>query len=133
MKFQRSSCPITNVLDLLGDKWTLLVIRDLVLGKRRFQEFMDSPEAIASNILANRLSRLQAAGLITRCAFQRNPIRYEYFLSKRGKNLEPILEAIVIWGKKQFPGTEKFPRISRGSVANTWPPGRSSRKLKAKG
>ena len=133
MKFQRSSCPITNVLDLLGDKWTLLVIRDLVLGKRRFQEFMDSPEAIASNILANRLSKLQATGLITRRAFQRNPIRYEYFLSKRGKALEPILEAIVVWGKKQFPGTEKFPRISPGSEDTAWPPGRSSRKLKAKG
>ena len=111
MKFQRSSCPITNVLDLLGDKWTLLVIRDLVLGKRRFQEFMASPEAIASNILANRLSKLEAAGLITRRAFQQNPIRYEYFLSKRGKDLEPILEAIVVWGKKQFPGTKKFPRV----------------------
>lgn len=133
MKFQRSSCPITNVLDLLGDKWTLLVIRDLVLGKRRFQEFMDSPEAVASNILANRLSKLQAAGLITRRAFQHNPVRYEYFLSKRGKALESILEAIVAWGKKQFPGTEKFPRISRRSEANAWPPRRSLRKLKAKG
>jgi DNA-binding HxlR family transcriptional regulator len=112
MEFQRSSCPITNVLDLLGDKWTLLVIRDLVLGKRRFQEFMGSPEAIASNILADRLSKLQAAGLIARRAFQRNPTRYEYFLSKRGKDLEPILEAIIVWGKKQFPGTERFPRVN---------------------
>lgn len=112
MEFQRSSCPITNVLDLLGDKWTLLVIRDLVLGKRRFQEFMSSPEAIASNILADRLSKLQAAGLIARRAFQRNPTRYEYFLSKRGKDLEPILEAIIVWGKKQFPGTERFPRVN---------------------
>ena len=133
MKFQRSSCPITNVLDLLGDKWTLLVIRDLVLGKRRFQEFMDSPEAVASNILANRLSKLQATGLITRRAFQRNPIRYEYFLSKRGKALEPILEAIVVWGKKQFPGTEKFPRIIRRSEDTAWPSGHSPRKRKAKG
>jgi DNA-binding HxlR family transcriptional regulator len=113
MKFKRSSCPITNVLDLLGDKWTLLVIRDLVLGKRRFQEFMDSPEAIATNILADRLSKLEAAGLITRHAFQNNPTRYEYFLSQRGKDLEPILEAIVVWGKKQFPGTKKFPRVRR--------------------
>lgn len=113
MKFKRSSCPITNVLDLLGDKWTLLVIRDLVLGKRRFQEFMESPEGIASNILANRLSNLEAAGLITRRAFQHNPVRYEYFLSKRGRDLEPILEAIIIWGKKQFPGTNKFPQVRR--------------------
>ncbi len=132
MKFQRSSCPITNVLDLLGDKWTLLVIRDLVLGKRRFQEFMASPEAIASNILSDRLNNLQAAGLITRRPFQRNPIRYEYFLSKRGKALEPILEAIIVWGKKQFPGTERFPRVSRGSEDNTRHPKLSSGRRKAK-
>jgi len=78
MRFKRSSCPITNVLDLLGDKWTLLVIRDLVLGKRRYQEFLSSPEDMASNILAERLNRLQASGLILRRAYQRNPIRYEY-------------------------------------------------------
>jgi DNA-binding HxlR family transcriptional regulator len=57
MKFARSECPITNVLDILGDKWTLLVIRDLVLGKRRYQEFMSSPERMASNILADRLKK----------------------------------------------------------------------------
>jgi DNA-binding HxlR family transcriptional regulator len=113
MKFERSSCPITNVLDLLGDKWTLLVIRDLVLGKRRYQEFMASPEEMASNILADRLSKLQAAGLVSRRVYQRNPNRYEYFLTKRGEELEPILEAIIVWGKKQYPGTKKFPRVRR--------------------
>jgi DNA-binding HxlR family transcriptional regulator len=113
VKFERSSCPITNVLDLLGDKWTLLVIRDLVLGKRRYQEFLASPEAIASNILAERLNRLTAAGLIKRRAYQRNPIRYEYLLTEKGKALEPILEAIIVWGKKQYPGTERFPRVKR--------------------
>jgi DNA-binding HxlR family transcriptional regulator len=111
MKFERSSCPITNVLDLLGDKWTLLVIRDLVLGKRRYQEFLASPEAIASNILAERLNRLLVAGLIRRSAYQRNPTRYEYLLTEKGKDLEPILESIIVWGKKQFPGTNRFPRI----------------------
>ena len=113
MRFKRSSCPITNVLDLLGDKWTLLVIRDLVLGKSRYQEFLSSPEEMASNILAERLNRLQASGLIRRRAYQRNPIRYEYGLTKKGKALEPILEAIVAWGKRQYPGTERFPRVER--------------------
>lgn len=113
MKFERSSCPITNVLDLLGDKWTLLVIRDLVLGKRRYQEFLTSPEEIASNILAERLNKLLGAGLISRRAYQRNPTRYEYLLTKKGKGLEPILEAILVWGKKQFPGTKRFPRITQ--------------------
>jgi DNA-binding HxlR family transcriptional regulator len=113
MRFKRSSCPITNVLDLLGDKWTLLVIRDLVLGKRRYQEFLSSPEEMASNILAERLNRLQASGLIRRRTYQRNPIRYEYLLTQKGKALEPILEAIIVWGKRQYPGTKRFPRVER--------------------
>lgn len=115
MQFKRSSCPITNVLDLLGDKWTLLVVRDLVLGKQRYQEFLSSPEAIASNILAERLGRLHAGGLIRRRAYQRAPVRYEYALTKKGKDLEPILEAIIAWGKKQYPGTEKFPRVEHSN------------------
>ena len=81
MKFERSSCPITNVLDLLGDKWTLLVIRDLVLGKQRYQEFLDSPEAIASNILAERLERLLVAGLISRRAYQ---VRVSFDQERKG-------------------------------------------------
>ena len=112
MKFTRSSCPITNVLDTLGDKWTLLVIRDLVLGKRRYQEFTSSPERIASNILADRLKKLETSGLITRRAYQRNPVRYEYFLTEKGEGLKPVLEAIIIWGEKHYPGTKRFPRVT---------------------
>jgi DNA-binding HxlR family transcriptional regulator len=110
MKFKRSSCPITNVLDTLGDKWTLLVIRDLVLGKRRYQEFTSSPEKIASNILADRL---KADGLITQRAYQRNPVRYEYLLTEKGEGLKPVLEAIIVWGQKHFPGTKRFPRVEQ--------------------
>ena len=113
MRFKRSSCPITNVLDLLGDKWTLLVIRDLVLGKRRYQEFLSSPEAMASNILAERLKRLQTGGLIRRRIYQRNPLRYEYVLTQKGKALEPILEAILAWGKSNIPAIKRFPRVER--------------------
>ena len=113
MPFKRSCCPITNVLDILGDKWTLLVIRDLVLGKRRYQEFMSSPEQIASNILADRLKQLEASGLVTRRAYQQKPVRYEYILTKKGKGLEPVLETLIVWGQKHFPGTIVFPRVKR--------------------
>jgi DNA-binding HxlR family transcriptional regulator len=113
MKFKRSSCPITNVLDTLGDKWTLLVIRDLVLGKRRYREFTSSPERIASNILADRLKKLETAGLIARQAYQRNPLRYEYLLTEKGEGLKPVLEAIIVWGKKHYPGTRRFPRVEQ--------------------
>lgn len=114
MRFKRSDCPITNVLDTLGDKWTLLVIRDLVLGKRRYQEFLSSPERIASNILADRLAKLEAAGLVTRRAYQQNPARHEYLLTKKGKGLEPVLEAIIVWGQKHYPGTKRFPTVRQG-------------------
>src|SRR5262249_10019095 len=113
MTFKRSCCPITNVLDTLGDKWTLLVIRDLVLGKKRYQEFLSSPERIASNILAARLTKLEAAGLVTRRAYQQNPVRYEYLLTKKGKRLEPVLEAIIAWGRKHYPGTRVFPTFKQ--------------------
>jgi DNA-binding HxlR family transcriptional regulator len=85
--FKRSYCPITNALDVFGDKWTLLVIRDFVLGKKRYHEFISSPEKIASNILADRLERLQADNIVTRHAYQQNPIRYEYALTKKGEAL----------------------------------------------
>ncbi len=103
MKFKRSGCPITNVLDTLGDKWTLLVVRDLVLGKRRYQEFMSSSERIASNILADRLKQLETDGLVARRAYQRNPVRYEYLLTEKGEGLKPVLEAIIVWGQKHYP------------------------------
>ncbi len=106
--FNRSSCPITNALDIFGDKWSLLIIRDLVLGKRRYQEFKFSPERIATNILADRLQRLQACDIVARHAYQHNPKRYEYVLTKKGETLRPILKAIVSWGLEHFPGTVVF-------------------------
>ena len=106
--FTRSSCPITNSLDLLGDKWTILIIRDLVLGKERYQEFLSSPEKIATNILADRLKRLQEAGIIIRRAYQQNPVRYEYTLTGKGKELREVLKALASWGLKSFPGTKIF-------------------------
>jgi DNA-binding HxlR family transcriptional regulator len=113
MSFKRSCCPITNALDILGDKWTLLVVRDLVLGKRRYQEFLSSPEQIASNILADRLKQLEASGLVTRQAYQDNPARYEYRLTKKGEGLRPVLDTLIDWGRKHFPGTKVFPRVKQ--------------------
>lgn len=113
LTFERSCCPITNALDTLGDKWTLLIIRDLVLGKRRYQELMSSPERIASNILADRLKKLEAAGLVTRRVYQQKPARYEYVLTEKGEGLRPVLEAIIAWGQEHYPGTMVFPTVER--------------------
>ena len=101
----RSTCPIANVLDIVGDKWTLLVVRDLlILGKRRYGEFQNSPEAIPTNILADRLKRLEAAGLIRKELYQDNPPRAEYFLTRKGADLGPVLQAMGQWGEKYIPG-----------------------------
>jgi len=113
LTFARSCCPITNVLDTLGDKWTLLVIRDLVLGKKRYQELLSSPERIASNILADRLKKLEAAGLVIRQAYQQKPARYEYLLTEKGEGLRPVLGAIVAWGQEHYPGTMVFPAVEQ--------------------
>ncbi len=104
-KPHRSTCPITSTLDILGDKWTLVVIRDLFLGKRRYGEFQASPEAIPTNILAERLKRLEAAGLVVKELYQDNPPRAEYFLTRRGADLAPTLRAIRDWGIKYIEGT----------------------------
>lgn len=88
-----------------------MVIRDLALGKKRYQEFMASPERIASNILADRLKQLEGSGLVTRQAYQQNPIRYEYVLTEKGEGLKPVLKALVVWGRKHFPRSKVFPAI----------------------
>jgi|SRR5687768_5667080 DNA-binding HxlR family transcriptional regulator len=116
--FERSCCPLTNALDIFGDKWTLLIIRDLVLGKRRYQEFLSSPEKIASNILADRLKKLEAAALITRRPYQQNPVRYECFLTEKGESLSPVLAAIISWSQKHCPGTQPFPAIGQREETN---------------
>lgn len=108
LSFERSCCPITNGLDIFGDKWTLLIIRDLVLGKRRYQDLISSPEKIASNILADRLKKLETASLITRRVYQQKPVRYEYVLTEKGQDLKPVLEAISRWGREYCPGAAVF-------------------------
>lgn len=117
--FERSCCPLTNALDIFGDKWTLLIIRDLVLGKRRYQEFLSSPERIASNILAHRLKKLEAAGLITRQPYQQSPVRYECFLTEKGESLSPVLTAIISWSRKHYPDTQPFPAIGQRKESNS--------------
>lgn len=102
----RSTCPVASLLDIVGDKWTLLVIRDLFLGKHRYGEFQASPEAIPTNILAERLKRLEAAGLVKKEYYQDNPPRAEYFLTSRGADLGPVLRAMRVWGEKYIPGVE---------------------------
>jgi DNA-binding HxlR family transcriptional regulator len=104
--FKRSACAVANTLDLVGDKWSLLVVRDLLHGKRTYGELAASPEGIPTNILAERLKRLEGAGIITSAPYQERPVRYAYTLTKKGTALGEVLLAIVRWGKEYIPGTQ---------------------------
>ncbi len=105
--FKRSVCPIACALDLIGDKWTLLIIRDLFKGKHRYNQFHESGEGITTNILAERLQRLEKAGLVCKTPYQTRPVRYEYHLTDTGKTLESVIWSIVDWSNSQIPGTNK--------------------------
>lgn len=102
---KRSRCPLACTLDLLGDKWTLLVVRDLLLGRHIFKEFQMSPEGIPSNILAERLKRLEREGVVRRALYQERPPRYAYHLTDKGRDLAPVLHAMLTWGSTHLPGT----------------------------
>lgn len=103
--FPRSACAIANSLDIVGDKWTLLVVRDLLYGKRTYGELLKSPERIPTNILADRLKRLESSGVIIGTPYQQHPVRYAYTLTPKGKDLGGVLLAFVHWAKRHIPGT----------------------------
>lgn len=97
----RSDCPISCSLDVFGDKWSLLVIRDIMLrGKLSYSEFLESEEKIATNILANRLSVLEAEGILSRKVSPANKSKFIYSLTQKGIDLLPIIIEIMDWGAK---------------------------------
>ena len=96
-------CPISSTLDILGDKWTLLIIRDLMYkGKKTYGEFLQSEEKIATNILADRLLVLEKTGIVEKKAFPGNRVKNLYQLTPKGIDLMPTLLEIVVWGDKYF-------------------------------
>ena len=101
----RSGCPIARTLEILGDRWSLILVRDLMTGKERYGEFLASPEGITTNILADRLKRMEGAGLIEKHPYQQHPVRHAYRLSEKGRDLLPVLQAISRWGNRHIPDT----------------------------
>jgi len=106
----RSGCPINLTLEALGDRWSLLVIRDVMFGNRRhFRELLTrSEEGIASNILADRLKRLTAAGLLSRADDPTHEQKGIYSLTERAIELVPLLAQMGAWGRRHFPVTEEL-------------------------
>lgn len=101
LKPPRSGCPIGIALDLVGDRWSLLIVRDLLFGGAQgFRELSDGGEGIASNILAERLARLEAGGIIDRRVDTRDRRRASYRLTEKGIALAPVLVEMVIWAAR---------------------------------
>lgn len=114
---RRSVCPVAGTLDIVGDKWSLLIVRDMRDGKRTYGEFVASPEGIPTNILADRLRRLEEAGIVAREAYQEHPPRYAYALTEKGRDLGDVVRAFVRWGKKHIPGTMTLSEVAARSRA----------------
>jgi DNA-binding HxlR family transcriptional regulator len=110
---KRSACPVACALDLAGDKWTLLVVRDLLRGRKTYGELADSPERIPTNILADRLKRLEESGLIKATPYQQRPVRYAYTLTEKGLDLGDVMRAFGRWGTRYVRGTRVFPEFRR--------------------
>jgi DNA-binding HxlR family transcriptional regulator len=101
---RRSNCPISLVLEVCGDKWSLLVLRDIILnGKRGYQEFLNSDERISTNILADRLVRLEKHGLISKSDDPESKKQFIYAPTEKGLDLLPILFDMIRWGVKYNP------------------------------
>lgn len=96
--YRRSDCPISITLELLGDPWSLLIVRDLMFKDRRcFKDFLEAEERIASNILADRLARLEAAGLVSKRRDPTDGRRFVYRLTRKGIDLAPLLIEMILW------------------------------------
>jgi DNA-binding HxlR family transcriptional regulator len=109
-EYENQVCSIARTLEIVGDRWTLLIVRDIFLGKRRFDELLESL-GVASNVLTDRLNRLVDEGILERVAYSERPPRYEYRLTKKGTELRVPLLALMEWGDRHV--SEKPPRVAR--------------------
>ena len=95
-------CPVARAMSVIGDRWTLLIVRDCFLGKSRLEQFQQSL-GVTRHILSDRLKSLVAAGVLERNAYSSRPIRYDYVLTDRGRDFAPALIGLKDWGKKHMP------------------------------
>ena len=91
-------CPIARTLDIIGDRWTMLIVRDLFMGSTRFNQFLATSPGLPSKLLSGRLKKLEQHGLIERVVYSQHPLRAEYQLTEKGRSLVPILDAVSRWG-----------------------------------
>ena len=98
MKKELQACPVEITMGLIGDKWKVLIIRDLLTGTKRFGELKKSLNGITQKVLTNNLRQMEASGLVNRKVYAEVPPRVEYSLTETGWSLKPILDSMVVWG-----------------------------------
>lgn len=98
MKKELPACPVEITMGLIGDKWKVLIIRDLLIGTKRFGELKKSLNGITQKVLTNNLRQMEASGLVNRKVYAEVPPRVEYSLTETGWSLKPILDSMVVWG-----------------------------------
>jgi len=97
-----NDCPVARTLDVIGERWTALLLRDLLRhGPRRFQDFQASLPGVAPNTLSARLKAMEDDGLVERVLYSERPVRLEYVLTEKGRSLGPVIKAMRDWGRKQ--------------------------------
>ncbi len=112
-------CPITFALDIFGDKWSLVILRDMIFKEKKYYgEFLNSAEKISTNILANRLARLESEGLISKTRDTENLSKFVYRLTRKGKDLIPLMLDIIEWSTKYDPQPGVPDNIIHGAPAN---------------
>ena len=110
--YEGQNCSVARTLEVVGERWTILIIRDALLGHRRFDEFQASL-GVARNVLADRLGRLVQAGVLDRVRYQDRPARWEYRLTDRGRDLATPVLALMQWGDRHLAGPAGPPRVVR--------------------
>ena len=101
--YGQKQCPVARTLDMIGERWTILILRDLFLhGARRYQDFQESLSGLAPNTLSARLKSLEGHNLIERKLYSEHPPRLEYHLTEKGRSLGPIVKALRDWGRKNL-------------------------------
>lgn len=117
-RLKRSDCPLSCTLDLIGDRWSLLIVRDLLFGSSRYGELLNSGEGIPTNILSQRLKHLEQAGIIERRPSATPRSRYDYRLTEAGLKLAPAVRALAEWGRSEIAGTRPLPPKARRRSRN---------------
>lgn len=99
-------CPIANALDVIGDRWTLLILRDLFLRRHRYSELQESLDGIPPTLLTERLRLLETEGVITRRIYSDSPLRADYALTTKGRELAEVMNALAHWGQRHYPSED---------------------------